>query len=70
MSYPLVRGLAAEGIPVRLTRGVLGHSRQAYYAWLRQPISERELGRLPDKRAGRRLWRRPGVRLPAAGRRA
>ncbi len=34
MSYPLVRDLAAEGIPVRLTCGVLGHSAQAYYAWL------------------------------------
>jgi putative transposase len=43
MSYPLVRDLAAEGIPVRLTCGVLGHSRQAYYAWLAQPISQREL---------------------------
>jgi hypothetical protein len=43
MSYPLVRDVAAEGIPVRLTCGVLGHSRQAYYAWLAQPISQREL---------------------------
>lgn len=43
MSYPLVRDLAAEGIPVRLTCGVLGHSTQAYYAWLRQPVSQREL---------------------------
>jgi putative transposase len=43
MSFPLVRDLAAEGIPVRLTCGVLGHSRQAYYAWLAQPISQREL---------------------------
>src|SRR5690606_9535064 len=43
MSYPLVRDLAAEGIPVRLTCGVLGHSRQAYYAWLKSPISDREL---------------------------
>ena len=43
MSYPLVRDLAAEGIPVRLTCGVLGHSRQAYYAWLSEPVSEREL---------------------------
>jgi putative transposase len=43
MSYPLVRDLAAEGIPVRLTCGVLGHSTQAYYAWLRQPISDRDL---------------------------
>jgi putative transposase len=43
MSYPLVRDLAAEGIPVRLTCGVLGHSRQAYYAWLAHPVSQREL---------------------------
>jgi putative transposase len=43
MSYPLVRDLAAEGIPVRLTCGVLGHSAQAYYAWLSAPISQREL---------------------------
>nr|WP_307793785.1 IS3 family transposase [Actinotalea soli] len=43
MSYPLVRDLAAEGIPVRLTCGVLGHSRQAFYAWLADPISQREL---------------------------
>jgi transposase InsO family protein len=42
MSYPLVRDLAAEGIPVRLICGVLGHSRQAYYAWLSDPISVRE----------------------------
>jgi transposase InsO family protein len=43
MSYPLVRDLAAEGIPVRLTCGVLGHSTQAYYAWLREPVSQRDL---------------------------
>ncbi|RFU18901.1 IS3 family transposase [Geodermatophilus marinus] len=43
MSYPLVRDLAAEGIPVRLTCGVLGFSPQAYYAWLAAPISPREL---------------------------
>ena len=43
MSYPLVGDLAAEGIPVRLTCGVLGHSRQAYYAWLAEPVSECEL---------------------------
>jgi putative transposase len=43
MSDPLVRDLAAEGIPVRLTCGVLGHSRQAYYAWLANPISQRDL---------------------------
>ncbi len=43
MSYPLVRDLAAEGVPVRLTCGVLGHSTQAYYRWLRQPVSQRDL---------------------------
>ena len=43
MSYPLVRDLAAEGIPVRLTCGVLGHSPQAYYAWLTRPVSPRDL---------------------------
>ena len=43
MSYPLVRELAAEGIPVRLTCGVLGHSTQAYYAWLREPVSQCDL---------------------------
>lgn len=42
-SDPLVRDLAAGGIPVRLTCGVLGHSTQAYYAWLRQPVSRRDL---------------------------
>ena len=43
MSYPLVRDLAAEGIPVRLTCGVLGHSAQAYYAWSREPVGQRDL---------------------------
>ena len=43
MRYPLVRDLAAEGIPVRLTCGVLSHSRQAYCACLAAPVSQREL---------------------------
>jgi transposase InsO family protein len=43
MTYPLVRDLAAEGIPVRLTCGVLGFSTQAYYAWLAAPVSLREV---------------------------
>jgi putative transposase len=42
MSYPLVRELAAEGIPVRLACGVLGFSAQAYYAWLARPVTDRE----------------------------
>jgi transposase InsO family protein len=43
MTYPLVRDLAAEGIPVRLTCGVLGFSTQGYYAWLAAPVSARDL---------------------------
>ncbi len=43
MSYPLVRELAAEGIPVRLTCGVLGFSAQAFYKWCKQPVSDRDL---------------------------
>lgn len=42
MSYPLVRELAAEGIPVRLTCGVLGFSPQAFYKWCRRPVSDRD----------------------------
>jgi transposase InsO family protein len=42
MSYPLVRELAADGIPVRLTCGTLGFSPQAYYAWLACPVTDRE----------------------------
>jgi hypothetical protein len=42
-TYPLVRDLAAEGFSVRLACGVLGFSTQAYYAWLKQPVGEREL---------------------------
>jgi transposase InsO family protein len=43
MTYPLVRDLAAEGIPVRLTCGVLGFSTQGYYQWLANPVSTRDL---------------------------
>ena len=43
MKFPLVRDLAAEGFPVRLTCGVLRFSTQAYYAWLARPISDRDL---------------------------
>ena len=38
MRFPLVRDLAAEGFPVRLTCGVLGFSTQAYYKWRAQPV--------------------------------
>ena len=43
MMFPLVRDLAAEGIPVRLTCGVLGFTAQAYYKWRKNPISDRDL---------------------------
>jgi putative transposase len=43
MSYPLVRELAAEGIPVRLTCEVLGFSPQAFYKWRAMPVSDRDL---------------------------
>ena len=42
MMFPLVRDLAAEGIPVRLTCGVLGFSPQAFYKWRANPVSDRD----------------------------
>ena len=43
MTYPLVLDLAADGIPVAVTCGLLGFSRQAFYAWKANPVSERDL---------------------------
>ena len=42
MIYPLVRELAAEKIPVAVTCRVLGFSKQAYYKWLANPVSQRD----------------------------
>jgi len=42
MMFPLVLDLAAEGIPVRLTCGVLGFSTQAFYKWRQRPCSDRD----------------------------
>ena len=42
MIYPLVRDLAAEGLPVAVTCRVLGFSKQGYYAWLAKPCSDRD----------------------------
>ncbi|WP_242089928.1 IS3 family transposase [Curtobacterium sp. DN_7.5] len=42
MMYPLVRELAADRIPVAVTCRVLGFSKQAYYAWRRDPVSRRD----------------------------
>lgn len=42
MTFPLVQELAAEGVPVRLTCGVLGFSRQAFYKWQARPVCDRD----------------------------
>ena len=42
MTFPVVTDLAGDGVPVKLSCRVLGFSRQAYYQWLADPVSERE----------------------------
>jgi transposase InsO family protein len=42
MRFPLVRDLAAEGIPVAVTCRALGFSKQAFYAWKNNPVSQRD----------------------------
>lgn len=42
MMFPLVSDLAAEGIPVTTTCGVLGFSTQAFYKWRAEPVSDRD----------------------------
>jgi hypothetical protein len=62
MMFPLVLDLAADPIhkiPVAVTCLVLGFSRQAFYQWRAQPVSQRDLGRrAPDQRRGRHPPRR------------
>ncbi|TIC79032.1 IS3 family transposase [Nocardioides sp. GY 10113] len=43
MRYPLVRELAADGIPVAVTCRVLNIARQPYYRWLATPVTDAEL---------------------------
>lgn len=43
MMYPLVCDLAADGIPVVVTCGVLGFSPQGFYKWRARPCSNRDL---------------------------
>ena len=43
MSHPLVRDLAAGGIPVTVTCRVLKIARQPYYRWLANPVTDAEL---------------------------
>ena len=42
MMYPLVLELAAGGIAVALTCRVLGFSKQAYFKWRANPVSQRD----------------------------
>jgi putative transposase len=42
MIYPLVQELAAEKIPVAVTCQVLGFSKQAFYQWQTNPVSQRD----------------------------
>jgi hypothetical protein len=70
MRFPLVRDLAAEGSPVRLTCGVLGFTAQAYYSWLANPVSDRDLQDAYLVNALLDAPRRPGLRLPVPRRRA
>ena len=41
MTYPLVLDLAAGEIPVAVTCRVPGFSKQAFYAWRKDPVSQR-----------------------------
>jgi len=43
MIYPLVRELAADGVPVAVTCRVLKLARQPYYRWLATPVTSSEL---------------------------
>jgi putative transposase len=42
MMYPLVRDLAAEGIPVAVTCQMLDFSKQAFYIWSACPVTDRD----------------------------
>ncbi len=70
MTYPLVRELAGDGVPVTVTCRVLKLSRQPYYRWLAAPAPTRRRARrgLSRQRVVRRSLRRPGVRVPVLGR--
>ena len=42
MMYPLVLDLAADSIPVTVTCRVLGFSKQAFYKWKANPVTDRD----------------------------
>ncbi len=43
MTFPVVRELAVDGIPVTVTCRVLKLCRQQYYRWLAEPFTDAEL---------------------------
>ncbi|MGY4844550.1 IS3 family transposase [Kocuria sp. MNB10] len=42
MKFPLVLDLAADGIPVAVTCRILGFSKQAFYQWKANPVTDRD----------------------------
>jgi putative transposase len=42
MMFPLVRELASDRIPIAVTCRVLGFSKQAFFAWQREPVTQRD----------------------------
>jgi putative transposase len=42
MMFPLVRELAADGVPVTVTCRVLGFTKQAYFKWRARPVTDRD----------------------------
>ena len=52
MTYPLVLDLAADGIPVAVACRVLGFSKQAFYKWKANPVSDRDRADALVDRAG------------------
>ncbi|MGL4305037.1 MAG: IS3 family transposase, partial [Mycobacteriaceae bacterium] len=42
MTFPLVRDLAVDGIPVVVTCRVLKLCRQQFYRWLKSPVTQQE----------------------------
>ena len=58
--FPLVRELAAAGTPSRVSVAVacrvLGFSKQAYYQWLADPVSDRDWNEAHLINAARDVW--------------
>lgn len=43
MTYPLILGLATNGISIAVTRRVVDFVRQAFWKWRANPVPQREL---------------------------